>query len=109
MENDLPYKKGTIKLTWKNQKDNTTLESAMFDSVDEALKNLPADIKHNDFLIFQLTQTDGKNYRWKLLKYGKYYQYKYGMEFLDNDVIFYSTMIFTLLGIYTIIKFVTKQ
>jgi len=81
----------------------------MFDSVDEALKNLPADIKHNDFLIFELTQTDGVNYRWKLLKYGKYYQYKYGMEFLDRDLIFYSTMIFTFIGIYTIIKFVTKQ
>ena len=72
---ELPYKKGTIKLTWINPKDNTILESAMFDSVDEALKNLPTDIKPNDFLIFQLTQTDGKNYRWKLLNYGKYYQY----------------------------------
>ena len=106
---EIPYKKGTIKLTWINKKDNTILESAMFDSVDEALKNLPTDIKHNDFLIFQLTQTDGKNYRWKLLNYGKYYQYKYGMEFLDNDLVFYSTIIFALLGILFIIKFVTKQ
>jgi hypothetical protein len=34
------------------QRDNTILKSAMFSSVDEALKNLPTDIKRNDFLFF---------------------------------------------------------
>ena len=106
--NELPYKVGTIKLTWINPRDNTILESAMFRSVDEALKNLPTDIKRNDFLLFQLIQTDGEKYRWKLLNYGKFYQYKYGMEFLDSDLLFYGTLLFTVLGFLYIIKFVTK-
>ena len=38
---DLPYKLGTIKLTWINPTDYTILESKMFDSVEEALKNIP--------------------------------------------------------------------
>jgi len=106
---DLPYNKGTIKLTWINPKDNTILESSMFSSVGEALKNLPADIEPNNFLIFELYQTDGKKYKWKLLPYGRYSQYKYGMEFFDNDLIFYSTITLTLIGVIFILKFVTKN
>lgn len=106
---NLPYKKGTIKLTWINPKDNTILESSMFNSLEEALNNLPTNIKKNDFLIFELYDTDGQKYKWKLLPFGRYYQYKYGMEFYDNDFLFFGTIILTLLGVIFILKFVTKN
>jgi hypothetical protein len=104
MSEELPYSKGTIKLTWINQKDNTILESAMYKSVDEALKNVPKNIKKGDFLIFELASTDGVQYKWKLLPYGRYSQYKYGMEFFDNDLIFYGAVAFGLFGVYSLLK-----
>ena len=104
MSEELPYSKGTIKLTWINPKDNTILESAMYQSVDEALKNIPKTIKKNDFLIFELVSTDGVQYKWKLLPYGRYAQYKYGMEFFDNDFIFYGAVAVGVFGIYSLMK-----
>ena len=46
---DLPYELGTIKLTWINPSEYTILESKMFDSVDEALQNIPTNIKKNEY------------------------------------------------------------
>ena len=54
MEKELPYKVGTIKLTWIDPNDYTNLESKMFDSVDDALKNIPSEIKDNEYMIFEL-------------------------------------------------------
>ena len=51
---DLPYKLGTIKLTWIDPNDYTILESKMYDSVEEALKNIPTNIKKNQYMIFKL-------------------------------------------------------
>jgi hypothetical protein len=104
MTNEIPYDKGTIKLTWINPKDYTILESAMFDSVSEALKNVPTNIKHNDFLIFELVTTDGVQYKWKLLPYGRYSQYKNGMEFFDNPILFYGVIGLTIFGVYSMFK-----
>jgi hypothetical protein len=104
MSENLPYNKGTIKLTWINPKDNTILESSMHESVDEAIKNVPKNIKKNDFLIFELIDTNGIQYKWKLLPYGRYSQYKYGMEFFDNDFIVYGVIGLSLIGVYSLFK-----
>ncbi len=106
MSEELPYNIGTIKLTWINPKDNSVLESAMFYSVNEALKNIPKGIHRNDILIFELTETDGNRYKWKLLPYGRHWQYKYGMEFLDNDVVFYGVIGLAIFGMYSVFKLV---
>jgi len=104
MSENLPYGKGTIKLTWINPKDYNILESAMYNSVDEALQNIPKNIKKNDFLLFELVSTDGVQYKWKLLPYGRSNQYKYGMEFFDNDLVFYGFVGLTLFGVYSVLK-----
>lgn len=104
MNENLPYSKGTIKLTWINRKDNTLLESSMHDSVEDALINVPKNIKKNDILIFELVETDGNSYKWKLLKYGRYYQYKYGMDVFDNDILFYGIIGLTIFGAYSFLK-----
>ena len=104
MSENLPYGKGTIKLTWINPNDYNILESAMYSSVNEALKNIPKNIKKNDFLIFELVSTDGVQYKWKLLPYGRSNQYKYGMEFFDNNLVFYGLMGLSLFGIYSLFK-----
>jgi len=104
MEENLPYGKGTIKLTWINPKDYSILESSMFDNVSDALANVPKDIKKNDFLIFELVNTDGVAYKWKMLPYGRHSQFKSSMTFLDNDLMFYGLMGLSVFGIYSLFK-----
>ncbi len=99
MANELPYKEGTIKLTWINPKDYRILESRMFNSVDEALSNLPKDIKPNNFLVFRLIKTDGTRYTWELLDMGRSKEYINGMKFKDNKVLYYGTIAITILGV----------
>lgn len=105
MAEKLPYGTGTIKLTWINPKDNSILESSMHLTIEDALDSLPNNIDKNNFLLFELIETDGVSYKWKLLKYGRYSQYKYGMDFFDNDLLFYGTTGLTLIGIYSVLKF----
>ena len=38
---ELPYSKGTIKLTWIDPSNYEILHSAMYDTLDGALSNLP--------------------------------------------------------------------
>jgi hypothetical protein len=101
---DLPYKLGTIKLTWINPSDYTILESKMFDSVDEALKNLPSNIKKEDFMIFKLIKTDGTAYEWKLLPYGNHSDFVRSMEFRNNKLYYYGSMGLGVLGAVYLLK-----
>ena len=101
---DLPYKLGTIKLTWINPSDYTILESKMFDSVDEALKNIPKDIKREDYMIFKLIKTDGTAYEWKLLPYGNHSDFVRSMEFRDNKLYYYGSMGLGVLGAVYLLK-----
>jgi hypothetical protein len=101
---DLPYKLGTIKLTWINPSDYTILESKMFDSVDEALKNLPSNIKKEDFMILKLIKTDGTAYEWKLLPYGNHSDFVRSMEFRDNKLYYYGSMGLGVLGAVYLLK-----
>ena len=39
MEDELPYSKGTIKLTWIDPKNYEILNSSMYQTLDDALKN----------------------------------------------------------------------
>jgi hypothetical protein len=106
---DLPYKLGTIKLTWINPSDYTILESKMFDSVDEALKNLPSNIKKEDFMIFQLIKTDGTAYEWKLLPYGNHSEFIRSMEFRNNKFLFYGSLALGVMGAIYVLKLITSK
>lgn len=106
---DLPYKLGTIKLTWINPSDYTILESKMFDSVDEALKNLPSNIKKEDFMIFKLNKTDGTAYEWKLLPYGNHSEFIRSMEFRNNKFLFYGSMALGVMGAIYVLKLITSK
>jgi hypothetical protein len=101
---DLPYKLGTIKLTWIDPNDYTILESKMFDSVEEAIKNIPTDIKKNEFMIFKLVKSDGLAYEWKLLPYGNHNDFVSGMKFRDNKLYYYGSMGLGVLGAFYLLK-----
>lgn len=105
---DNPYKKGTIKLTWIDPKDYKKLNSRMFNSVNEALKNLP-ESKGNNWLIFQLNTTDGNNYTWDLLPYGKYKGYENGMKIRDNKFIYYGSIALMIMGGIFLFNFIKKK
>jgi hypothetical protein len=104
MANELPYKLGTIKLTWINPKDYTILESKMFNSVEEALRNIPSDIKKNDFMLFELIQSDGVSYKWKLLPHGSYSRFVNSMKFRDDKILFYGSISLGVLGAIYLLK-----
>ena len=101
---DLPYKLGTIKLTWINPTDYTILQSKMFDSVEEAIKNLPKEIKKNQYMIFKLIKSDGVAYEWKLLPYGISNDFVRSMQFRDNKLYYYGSMGLGVLGAFYLLK-----
>jgi len=102
------YAKGTIKLTWINPKNYSILESEMFKSVSDALSNLPKS-KGNNWLIFELIDTDGKKYHWKLLPYGKYKGYLWGMKFRDNPILRYGTILIMIYGVYSLYNLMIEE
>ena len=105
---DLPYKIGTIKLTWINPTDYTILQSKMFDSVDEAIQNIPSNIKKNEYMIFKLIKTDGTAYQWKLLPYGNHSEFIRSMEFRNNKFLFYGSLALSVMGAIFVLKLITK-
>jgi len=109
MENNLPYKNGTIKLTWINPQDYKVLESKMFDNQEEALKNLPSNIEPNNYLLFKLISRNGDSYKWELLDGGRSKEYINGMKFRDNKLLYYGTMGLGVLGIIFIFKLILKS
>jgi hypothetical protein len=106
---DLPYKLGTIKLTWIDPNDYTILESKMYDSVSEALNNVPKEIKENEFMLFKLIKSDGIAYEWKLLPYGVHNRFVRSMEFRDNKFLYYGTMGLGVLGAIYLFKLVFSK
>jgi len=105
--NDLPYKEGTIKLTWINPNDYSILQSKMFDTVQQALENVPEYLDKNNFLVFKLIKTDGNSYEWKLLNIGRSSEYLNGMKFRDNKLLFYGSMGLAFLGFIYLLKLVS--
>jgi len=99
----LPYKIATIKLTWINPKNYKILESKMFNSVSEALANIPAS-KGNNWLLFKLVESDGMQFKWELLPYGKHKGYVNGMKLRDNPILKYGFIALALFGAYSVYK-----
>jgi hypothetical protein len=109
MEDKLPYKVGTIKLTWINPNDYTILESKMFNSVRDALNDLPPHFKHNEYMIFELIKTDGTAYEWKLLPYGLHKRFVKGMKFRDNKLLYYGSFGLGVLGFIYLFKLISNS
>ena len=106
---EYPYKIGTIKLTWINPKNYTILQSKMFDSVEVALQNIPTYIKKDEYMIFELIETDGVSYKWKLLPYGNSKSFVKSMEFRDNKFLYYGSMSLALIGAIYVIKLIFNK
>lgn len=106
MSEELPYSRGTIKLTWIDPKNYEILNSSMHDNLEHALSKVPKD--NENWLIFRLETTDGINYSWKLLPYGQYKEYINGMKFRDNPIFYYGGLALMIFGAYSILKMFGK-
>lgn len=106
---NVPYKEGTIKLTWINSQDYTFLESSMHNSIESALEAARASKLGKKFLIMQLVTTDGKQYKWKLLPYGEYKGYVSGMQFRDSTLLKVAAYSLIFLGTLYIYKIISKK
>ena len=100
------YQPGTLKLTWISPTDFSVLESTMLDknNLSGALKL--AETKPN-FMIFQLTETKGDFYKWKLLPYGEAKRFVFQMKMHHNKLAYFvglALLGFAGYGIYKTIK-----
>ena len=106
---NIPYQIGTIKLTYINPDDYKILHGEMYDTIPEALAQVDQKNKGNNWLLFELIQTDGKSYSWKLLPYGKHRGYISGMKLRDNTILRLIMTAIFLYGIFTLGKLVVKK
>jgi hypothetical protein len=104
MAENLPYRDGTIKLTWIEPSNYKVLHSQMFNSVSEALNNLPKKQLGKNWLLFKLTKSDGIKYEWELLPYGQYVGYINGMKLRDNPILKYGSIALMIFGGYALYK-----
>lgn len=103
------YPIGTLKLTWVNPQNFTTLESKMF-RVDE-LPTLMDEVQRNKikkFLVFKLVENDQNYYKWELQPQGNFKEFNFGMSIYENR--FYQVLILGILGFafYGIYKTIKK-
>jgi hypothetical protein len=106
MADELPYSKGTIKLTWIDPKNYEILNSAMFETIEGAISKAPKD--NENWMLFRLESTDGINYTWKLMPYGQYNEYINSMKLSDNPIIRYGAIALIIFGAYSIIRMLGK-
>ena len=100
------YQPGTLKLTWINPSDFSVLESTMFDKNNlsgalELAKSKP------NFMLFQLTETKGDYYKWKLLPYGEAKRFLFQMKVHHSKMMYIvglALLGFAGYGIYKAIK-----
>jgi hypothetical protein len=109
VNNDIPYKNGTIKFTWIDTNTYEILHSKMFDGIEDALSYAESNNFKNDYLLFKLLQSDGNKYAWQLLPYGRHRQYVSGMRVKDNPVLKYGSVALMILGAYYISTLIIKQ
>jgi hypothetical protein len=95
------YNTGTIKLTWIDPSDYTLLSSAMYETVEDALKET---VNKKNWLIFRLKSVEGDNYTWEVLPYGVREKYVMGMKFYDNSLLKIAFIGLAGSGAYFIIK-----
>ena len=102
-EQDKPYSEGTVKLTWIDPMDNSVLHSRMYNSEAEA-KGAVEQAKarggnRKNWMMFELSKTDGNQYEWKLLPQGNYKKYLRGMKLDDKMIIKVGVGFLMLMGV----------
>ncbi len=95
------YKIGTIKVAWNKGKSYKEMESLMFDSLPQALSYV-SDKK--DFMIMELIEQKDSYYKWKVLPYGEYTNFKYGMIISKSPIIILGMTFLMGYGIYSLLK-----
>ena len=95
------YKIGTIKVAWNKDKSYKEMESIMFDSLPKALEYV-SDKK--DFMIMELIEQKDSYYKWKVLPYGEYTNFKYGMIISKSPIIKIGITLLVGYGIYSLFK-----
>lgn len=98
-EQDRPYKEGTIKLTWIDDHDPLALHSRMFHSVQQALSNIEKNTYKN-WLLFELTATDGNQYAWKILPHGEHRKLTTSMKIMNNPLLLLGTVAVLAIGAF---------
>jgi hypothetical protein len=83
------YKIGTIKVAWINKDNFNELNSLMFENLKDALSYTQ---DKSDYMIMELIEQNDNYYKWKVLPYGNYRSYHYGMVISKN------ILLLTLLG-----------
>jgi len=94
-----PYPIGTVKLTWIDPDNYNILSGKMFNSAEEAISNVTPDLKSN-WLLMELVETDGIEYKWKLLPFGSFKRYKRSMQLTDKLPIALLILTIAVVGIY---------
>lgn len=67
----------TIKVVWFENEESDLIKSKMFNNIDDAKSYAKS---QNNYLIMELESQDKKNYKWRLLPYGDYEDYKAALE-----------------------------
>lgn len=95
------YKKGTIKVAWISKNDYNELNSMMFNSLKDALEYVKG---KDDYMIMELVENNGDYYKWKVLPYGNYRSYNYGMIISKNIILKTFFLGLVIYGSYSLIK-----
>lgn len=96
------YDKGTIKLVWIPN-DYTQMESIMFDSVPDAMAHVEK-VGRKDFMLMELMESDKQYYRWKVLPYGSWNGFNYGMKIFKNPIVLVGIAGLAVFGAYKLFK-----
>jgi len=103
------YPIGTLKLTWINPIDYTTLNSKMYaaDSIAEAIKDGETQkAKGSNYMVMQLVTNNKDEYSWKLLPYGTYQEFLTGMQMRDSIFVHVTALAVVSLAVYGTYKLV---
>jgi hypothetical protein len=95
------YKIGTIKVAWINPNNYDELSSTMYSTLSDALD---ATKSKKDFMIMELIENQGDFYKWKVLPYGDYRSYNYGMKISKSPIIKTAMGVLMVYGAYCIYK-----
>lgn len=95
------YNIGTVKVAWTKAGKIKEMESLMFDTLPQALDF--AKSKKN-YMIMKLASQDGDYYKWDVLPYGEYKNYKNGMRIARNSLILIPIAALMIYGAYSLFK-----
>jgi hypothetical protein len=102
------YSAGTIKLVWIPKENYTIMESKMFDSIEDATSYANS-VGRKDYMLMSLIETKDHYYKWKVLPYGKYNSYKYGMKISESPIIKFGSAFLIVFGAYSLFKSIKKS